>query len=444
MTRNKAAASRGGNISLGDRLNDWYYRIMDAVESPNGRLLLFAAQFLLSFVTIFYFKGVLKMAYCSMFYRLDIPEENRTAYCFLVSMVCLFYGIIMLFTRKQIITKVVIMISMPFYLPIIMFNYQHLELLIPLGILVGITYLASGTSEGPKTILGALFIMLYIIGMFVFLTVQSILLPVSEEVVVERGVTPGGQYRYSVVQVLDQADGNTYVSVEPNTADLEYKHCKWYAKGYKRQVFLERPVQNVKIEWTEQSRADITRDLIDKNPNTTFTLNATQMKLLGLDVGYGEEYAIEDLSRKQRHALGYGSSEDQLDVRMAKLLHIILVEPDYTVSLDFDKMVEIGLAPTYELRLSHMNDENLAALGVPRENEVLRVNGKIVFRQYVAEIERFFWESSRDMSAFLERNEVPEVNPEGVEIPETKPSATTTTTKTTTTETTAEETTTAA
>ena len=167
------------------------------------------------------------------------------------------------------------------------------------------------------------------------------------------------------------------------------------------------------------------------------------MKLLGLDVGYAEEMTIDQLSRRQRFKLGYASNADPIDTRLAKFAHAQIVDPDFSVTLEFDKMVELGLSPTYELRLSHMTDENLAALGVPRENEVLTVNGKVVFRQYVAELERTFWESSRDMSAFLESNDVPEVHPEGVEIPE-RPVTTTTTARTTAreTETTTEETTT--
>ncbi|HAG13111.1 MAG TPA: hypothetical protein DCG49_04525 [Ruminococcus sp.] len=444
-TRKKGAASRGSAVSTLDQFRDMIASARDVLDTKNGHYLVFAAKFLLSLLTLLYFKGVLRLAYYSMFYRLDIPEDKSGIYCFLVSMVCIFFGAVMLFTRKQIVTRIVIMISMPFYLPIILFNYRHLVLLIPLGLMIAITYLGSGTKEGPKTIFGAVFIMIYILGAFVFLTVQSILQPAAEEAVVARDVTPGGQYRFSVVQMIDQADGNTYVSVEPNTADITYKHSTWYAKGYSREVYQERPLGKIEYKWETQTRADITKELITNNPNITFTLNAKQMKLLGLDVGYAEEKTIGELSRSQRHKLGYGSTDDPIDSRFAKFFRVSLMEPDFAVTLNFDKMVEIGLDPTYDLRLSHMTDENLAALGVPRENEVLKVNGKVVFRQYVAELERTFWESSRDMTAFLESNDVPEVNPEGVEIPERPASTSTTTAVRTTarqTETTTDETTT--
>ena len=221
----KSNALNGRQVAAdaGDQIRNAWETAKEAIRTKNGHYFVFAVQFLLSFLSVLYLKGVIQLAYNSMFYRLSIPEENRGKYCFLVTLACIFFGAVMLFTRRQIVTRISIMISMPFYLPIILFNYKHLVLLVPLGIMVVITYLASGTKEGPKTILGAVFLMMYVLGVFVFLTVQSILQPAIEETVIERGVTPGGSYRYSVVQVLDQGDGNTYVAIEPNDADVEYK-----------------------------------------------------------------------------------------------------------------------------------------------------------------------------------------------------------------------------
>ena len=431
------AASRGSELisEAEEQMHNMWENAKEAIRTRNGRYFVVALQFLLSFVSILYFKGVVTLAYYSTFYRLDIPQDERGKYCFLVSLACIFFGAIMLFTRRQIITRIVIMISMPFYMPVILFNYKHLVLLVPLAVMVVITYLASGTSEGPKTILGAVFLMMYVLGTFVFMTVQSLLRPATEETVIERGVTPNGTYRYAVVQVIDQADGHTYVSIEPNTADIAYSHSKWYAKGYSHEVYLERPLCKFDVEWETKSRSEITRELITNNPNTVFTLDADQMRLLGLNAGYSEEVKVGSLSRRQRHKLGYGLSDDTLvDGKLARLLHLNLVEDDYVVNLDFDQMVELGLSPTYDLRLSRMTDENLATLGVPEQNEILLVDGKVVFRQYVAELEREFWTSSRSLTAFLESNDLPEVHPEGVEVPVTETTTTVTTTTTTTTE----------
>ena len=433
--KSSAFNGRQAAADAGEQFRNAWDTAKEAIRSRNGHYLIFAVQFLLSFLSLLYLKGVIKLAFYSMFYRLDIPEENRSKYCFMVSLVCIFFGAVMLFTRRQIITRIVIMCSMPFYLPIILFNYKYLVLLVPLGVMVVITYLASGTGEGPKTILGAVFLMMYVLGVFVFMTVQNILQPATQETVIERGITPGGTYRYSIVQVLDQGDGNTYVAIEPNTADIEYKHSKWYAKGFRQEIYRERPLKKgFKAEWSTQTRAEITKELITNNPSTVFTLDADQMKQLGLNVGYAKDYTIKSLSRTQRHKLGYGSEKDAIDKRFARFFRVSLMDPEFVVTLDFDTMVELGLNPTYEQRLSRMTDEQLAMLGVPEENEVLKVGKKVVFRQYVAELERRFWASSRDMTAFLESNDVPEVHPEGVEIP-VKQTTAVSTTATTTTET---------
>ncbi len=433
----KTTAARGLDVIVktGESLRSGWHNLKEAVRTRNGQYLILAAQFLLSFLSLLYFKGVLRLAYYSMFYRLEIPEESKKTYCFLVTLVCIFFGAVMLFTRRQIVTRVVIMCAMPFYLPILLFNYQHLVLLVPLMLMVVITFLASGSGEGVKTILGAVFLSLYILGAFVFMTVQSLLRPAIEETVIKRDVTPKGAFRYSVVQVLDQGNGNTYVSIEPNTADIDYSHSKWFAKGFAKEVYQERPLsEKFDIEWKTQTRSEITRELITHNPSTVFTLDAEQIKLLGLDAGYQKEYTIGALSRRQRHKLGYGSNDDKIDTKLAKLLRITLKDPEETVTLNFEQMIDLGLSPTYEQRLSRMTDENLATLGVPEENEVLYVNGKVVFRQYVAVLERTFSEGSRDLTAFLESNTVPEVHPEGVEIPKTETTTTTVTTTTTTTE----------
>ncbi len=431
--------SRQTTADTGAQFRNVWNNLKEAIHTRNGRYFIFAVQFLLSFVSLLYLKGVVQLAYYSMFYRLEIPEETRGKYCFLVSMACLFFGAVMLFTRRQIVTRLSIMACLPFYLPIILFNYNHLVLLIPLGITVVVTYLASGTKEGPKTILGALFLMLYVLGFFVFTTVQNVLQPAIEETVIERGVTPSGSYRYSVVQVLDQGDGNTYVAVEPNTEDVAYDYSTWYTKGFRQEIYRERPLKKgFKAEWTTQTRAEITKELITKNPSTVFVLDAEQMKMLGLNVGFAQDFEISELSLSQRHKLGYGSNKDDIDKRFAGLFGVTLVDPDFVVTLDFDKMVELGLEPTYEQRLSHMTDKQLELLGVPEENEVLKVGKKIVFREYVAVLERRFSEENRDMDAIFESNVQPEVNPEGVEIPVKETTTVSTTTGTTTSETTTE------
>lgn len=397
--------------------------IREKLTTAPGKHILFLAQFLLSFVTLFYLRGIIQFAYNSIFYRLELTPGMEKGYCFAISRTCFEFALLMLFTRRQIVTRVVIMLAMPFYFPIFLFNYQRLELVIPLALLIVITYIMSGTGEGAKTILGAVFLMFYIIGAIVFFLVQSILTPAVSETVIARDVSPLGNYRYQIVQQVDRADGNTYVAMEPNDADIHFDRSAWYTKGTMHEVYHDRPLDTFVYKWDTQTREEITAQLLRINPDTTFTLNADQMRILGLDVGFTEDYKAGALSYFQLKKFGYMNEKDTLTKVMIKLKRtkgLVAIDKDSTLRLTFDQMVDLGLKPTYEMRLADLTDADLAKLGVPEENEILRANGKIVFRQYVAILEDTFSDDNIAMTAVFESNELPEVDEKGLDLDEVR------------------------
>ncbi|MBR5405078.1 MAG: hypothetical protein IK107_02165 [Oscillospiraceae bacterium] len=406
MTNRIYAEEAGGEsaVRAGTGVGDFFRTVRDALNSKMSRAVIFLLQFVGSFLTIFYLRGVLRLAYYSLFYRLEIPAEQRKHYCVLISLALLGWGLLMLFTRRQIITRIVIMLAMPLYFPIFLFNYKHLVLIVPLAVMAAITYLASGTGEGPKTILGAVFLTIYVLGAFVFLSGQSVLKPQITEYTVERGSSQTGNYRYATVVVDDRAEGHTYIELEPNTLDIQYDNSVWRAKGYGKTVYLARPRRKFDAVWSVKPRAEITRELLLINPSVTFDLNAAQIKTLGLDKNYTKEYKLTSLSSKQRMKLKKVLKKDLKD-STAEELGVEVMKDDAKVTLTFGQMIELGLKPVLEQRLANLSDENLAALGVPEQNDVLTINGKVVFRQYVAVLERTFEKSNRSMTAFLESND---------------------------------------
>lgn len=436
-SRNNTVVRGAGQDGFFGELKDGFAALREALQTKTARRVIFVVKFLLSLLTIFYFYGIVRAAYRSLFYRLDILETQVPAVRAIAIAQCLLYGILMLVTRRQFVTRMVILLSMPFYFPIFLFNYQHLCFIIPLGVMIVITYLASGLKEGTKTILGAVFLAIYAVGAFIFMAVQSILSPATTETVTERAISPNGKYRYSVVQVEDQADGRTYVSIEPNSYDIKQNHSIWYAKGYTKQVYQERPLCVFQIEWKTESRANITRELLANNPSITFTFDKEQMQNTGLSKDYTHNFTLDELSQSQRVSLGYLLEEDLenglYNGKSPEAQGLTQQSNDFEVSLTFDQIKNMAIDMNYDVRLSTMTDEQLASLGVPEDNEVLLVNGKTVFREYVAVLEHTFDESARDMGAFMESNQVPEVHPEGVPIPETTVPQTTTTTRLTTT-----------
>ena len=105
----KKAAVRGSQMSLADQIREFIWNAKDAVQTKNGRFFMGVIQFLVSLLSLLYLKGVIRMAYYSMFYRLEIPADHRGMFCFMVSIVCIFFGAVMLFSRRQIVTRIVIL-----------------------------------------------------------------------------------------------------------------------------------------------------------------------------------------------------------------------------------------------------------------------------------------------------------------------------------------------
>lgn len=383
-------------------IGDYLKAAKTAVTSEKGKRAMAIFRFVLSLVSIFYLVGIIKLAYYSVFYDLVIPADMQTKFCWRISFICLFFTIILLYTRKQFITKLSIMLSMPFHLFIFLMNYQYLVLLIPMTIMILMTYLFSGVKEGPKTIFGAIYVMIYIIGTFLFLAAGKLLTTTSVETMVEDGVSAMGTYRYQVTQVDDHADGSTYLTIEPNTIDLLMSDCKLMVKGYKKRVYVKRPVTDFKVGWTTETRSNITDQILAINPDAEFTLNSEQVEMLGVSDTFHSEYTVGNMNVFQRRKLGICIEKDLIGEQTAESEGLTLYEAEDKIDLNYEQIKTAGLSVSYDAKLADLTDADLAALGVPEECDVLVVNGKIVFREYTAVLERTFDPSNVNFESFLD------------------------------------------
>lgn len=365
-------------------------QLLKKARKNRKQIILFTAQFILSFASIAYLVGVVWLAVYSLLYRLEIPEAMQSAFCLRISLLCVVFTAVMLFTRRQLITRFCILAAMPFFFPIFLFNTEYMVLLIPLGLTGVITFFANGAKEGTKTILGTIYLMIYVLGAFCYFNVIDIVKTSSVETVTETGLSPSGAYRYEIIEVQDTANGNTYVSMEPNTYDIMYEHCTWYAMGYDKRIYLERPLTTFRTQWRTESREDITKDLLRINPDTTFTMTAKQMEILGLHEDFTKTYKASALSKAQRKALGICIAKDLGDGETAESLGLTLYENAQTITIGYETLLDLGLTVSMDVPLTDLSDDDLALLGVPEENDVLYINGQPVFRQYVAVLEDTF------------------------------------------------------
>ena len=348
-----------------------------------------------SLLSPFYCAVIFYFAYLSVFYKLDLLEKGTA--CMIATGSSIVALTTMLYTRKQLLTKLTSLLILPAMVFPIMIYFGQWGVLIPLTIMALIIFFLSGLGETAKTIWGTVFLLVYLLGALVYFLVTSLFAPATVTNIVDNGVSPSGLYRYEVANTTDSSNGSTKVSVESNILDKKYFDIfDFKIRGLSHDVVIERPLQeNCKIEWATERREDITEQLNKISDNIEITLSDTQMDLLGRDAyqvtfnnGQSMTMSQEDyhktiiaLGDYEKSILKTDKSELQLDSMSEKIRDTlgITVENFKTITL------------------SSLTDEELTKLGIPEEGDVMYYNGKVVFRYYIAILEEYFDVSKQEI-----------------------------------------------
>lgn len=292
----------------------------------------------LSLLGVGYCVLMCSFSYLAVFYEVSIP--NRLTFCIALSVVSLAALAAMLYSRFQILTRLVGLILLPVILPLVLLCFGEWELILPIAITALIIFFLSGAGETTKTVFGVIYLLLYVLGSLVYFMMISFFTPTTQQTILESGTSPSGIYRYEIIQTDDSSGGNIAVHVEPNNRDINLPFLSFIAVGYDRTVYVERPVPNEEVhaEWTTASRAEITAQLLEISEDLTLDLNASQKAAAG-------------------------------------------------IAMD-----------TETVYLKDLSDSQLEQLGVPEENDILTCQDSVCFRTYIAILEDYFAKENRQIS----------------------------------------------
>lgn len=291
-----------------------------------------------SVLSLFYCAAVCQLAYFSVFYDINITDKPIT--CLAVSGISIAAIAVMLFSRKQFFTKLSAIIIIPALLPIVLFYYGSWVIIIPTVITAITVFFLSGMKESTKTVLGTIFLLLFVIGALAYFIVCTLFSTSVQKETISTGVSVSEKYRYRIVNAKDSSNGSTTVYVEPNDIDYNFKLVNFSIKGFEKTIYVERPVaESVNINWKVEKRDDITEQLLDISSEITLNLSTEQKALIGKE---NEE----------------------------------------------------------EVLLSELTDEDFELLGVDEEGDVLYINDEPYFRYYIAELEEYFDLSNRKITFF--------------------------------------------
>lgn len=383
-----------------------------------------------SLVSIAYAIMVCCLCYKSIFFNIEI--SSAFSLCLFVSGVSLISLVVMLYSRKQVLTRLASVIILPAMLPVVLLYFGKWSLIIPIIVTGIIILLLSGSGEGFKTAFGTVFLLMYIFGALAYFLASTLFVTTTITHTVDSGVSPSGRYRYYVINTEDSSNGSTEVSVEPNYADEHIPFATFTLKEIERVVYLERPMaESVDIQWITQSRSEITSYLNSISDTITVHLSESQLKKLGYTYDNKLELMLSDLKFSKKKELGKTASDvddipldnltdDQLSVmRVAKDengRYYIKEMPKgldeelgdkankrvYLSSLTDSQMSEyFCVEKDTSVYLKDLTDEQLASFGVPESGDVMTYNGKVCFRYYVAILENYFDVYDRTLSFSL-------------------------------------------
>lgn len=391
-------------------------------------------------LSLLYAYGVFRLCYFSIFY--DIHIQDRLSLCLSITGISIIALVVMLYTRKQIITRLVSFVILPLMLPVVLLDFGEWGMMIPIIVTGVIILLLSGASEGGKTAVGTIVLLLYIFGALGYFLFTSFFVSSAKETVVKTGFSPSNMYRYRVVNTEDTSNGSTTIYVEPNYADKKYKFVTFTLKSMERVVYRVRPIaEEIDIQWASQSRGEVTQQIEAVSDKVEITLTDSELESLGytydsmltlinVDINMRFEIGktasdvdpipLDSLNDQQLAVFGIGRetggryyilspSDEVIESAGAGSGRIYFSEIDSdTLELFLEQFPDLlyggnlfGMKKDRTVLLNTLTDEQLKSFGISDQSDVMIFNGKICFRSYVAEIEDYYDVNSRKLSLDL-------------------------------------------
>lgn len=192
----------------------------------------------------------------------SLEPTNPIALFLLYVLVNFLFGGLMFYTRKQVATRFALCISPLLVFLMMIIDFGNWYLLIPPLVICALVFLASGAGETLKTVLGTIYLLMFVVGALVYLTMlhfnlkPQTFLPDSinycdlEKRTYDYIYSPKGTYR--LVTYLDKDNPERIAAtfyVEESEKDVELPFLKAYRHFDSLKVLVTVHLDDVKYEW---------------------------------------------------------------------------------------------------------------------------------------------------------------------------------------------------
>lgn len=247
----------------------------------------------MSALTILYTVLIGWFAYMSLFF--DVAYKSKAGFIAFYLLVSAAFIALTLLTRRNSITIVNSIALMIVTFPLVLLSFGDWLLIVPAFVSALTAFFGCKSNGNYKTIMGTLFLLMYVVGGLAFFVVLKLFFPPTEKNVVESGLSASGAYRYEVWEITDNSGGSMKVMVEPNDKDEEFLMMEFKAKGYSKIVYNKRNREPVNVQWKAVKDKEFIRYIFDPETGKRDVIKWTSNDILYIN---GKEYGFQIGSRE--------------------------------------------------------------------------------------------------------------------------------------------------
>jgi len=194
--------------------------------------------------------------------------ENPVALFFLYAFVNLLAIIVMVYTRKQLLTQIIALFMHPCVLVTLIFGFGNWYLIIPPFVAATVIFFASGANETLKVILGTVYMIIFVLAVIGYMTAQKLTIQIPHvtdldfsarqypEVQIDYKKKGDAPQKYRLVMYVDpETKQNRVATYYVEQAELDRKY--WFVTcervlGCSKAASIKLDVNPV-IKWKEEN-----------------------------------------------------------------------------------------------------------------------------------------------------------------------------------------------
>ena len=205
------------------------------------------------------------LTYATFLYDLVFVSGKQSSFFMVLGVTSVIFMVLMIYTREMFMTRLISVTLLPIVFFLLLFNLanQNWILIVPPFIVALVIFFAAGTGETVKVIMGTIYLLLYVLGIVVYVVCNMLLggssvetkldmtltpessvyslykndlVHLSEVVDEKNTISPDGRYRFYLPDVKNSSAGEVRIYVEPNGQDIKLKFFSLNQKGIKKTI----------------------------------------------------------------------------------------------------------------------------------------------------------------------------------------------------------------